>query len=206
MLDYLLSGSADRTVRKWELRSFACVLTFEGHASLVYKLLAAGELLFTSSYDRTARCWDLELGDQVHVYEGHTRGLYPLLYMVVASGDAADGFGVLETDVLLPGERERHLLVTGSADGTAKLWSVDRALCMRTYGDETRAGAPVTCLASDAGGGTLFAGCTDGLVRSFKTSTGDPLRTYGGHTAAITALQVSVSSRVLSSTYLVHSR
>lgn len=192
MPDYVLSGSADRTVRKWELRSYSCVLTFEGHTSLVYKLLAAGDLLFTSSYDRTARCWDLELGDEVHVYEGHTRGLYPLLYMAV-SLDATDGFGVLEADVLLPGEREAHLLVTGSADGTAKLWSVDRAHCMRTF-DARRgggaAGGPVTSLASDSTGGTIFTGSTDGIVRSFKTSTGDPLRAYAGHTAAITALQV----------------
>lgn len=45
--NYLISASADRTMRKWDLTSGECVLIFTGHTSLINRLLCIGKLNLT---------------------------------------------------------------------------------------------------------------------------------------------------------------
>ena len=55
----LASGSADRTVRLWDVATGACVKTLEGHSSLVYSVCFSpdGRRLGSGSRDRTVRLW-----------------------------------------------------------------------------------------------------------------------------------------------------
>ncbi len=57
---YVLSGSADRTAKKWDISTGECLFTFEGHNGMINRLISTGDFLFTSSYDGTIRCWVLD--------------------------------------------------------------------------------------------------------------------------------------------------
>lgn len=65
---YVLSGSADKTVRKWDVSTCDCVLILRGHTSVIYRMICTGDFVFTSSYDRTARCWDFDNGECLRVF------------------------------------------------------------------------------------------------------------------------------------------
>ena len=78
---YVITGSADKTLRKWEMTTCDCVLVMEGHNSLVNRLICTGDFIFSSSYDRTIRCWDFDTGECIRVFSGHKRGVYPLIFV-----------------------------------------------------------------------------------------------------------------------------
>ena len=48
---YVLSGSADKTIRKWDMATCSCVAVLEGHESTVNRLICTGDFIFSSSYD-----------------------------------------------------------------------------------------------------------------------------------------------------------
>ncbi|GBO35604.1 WD repeat-containing protein 86 [Araneus ventricosus] len=56
---FVLSGSADCTIRKWCLTTHECLFVFEGHTGRINKILCAGDFIFSSSVDHTARAWTL---------------------------------------------------------------------------------------------------------------------------------------------------
>jgi WD40 repeat protein len=59
-----VSGSRDKTVRAWDLRSGSCSAVLEGHADLVFAVAvsADGRTAVSGSYDKTVRAWDLRSG------------------------------------------------------------------------------------------------------------------------------------------------
>ena len=67
----------------------------------------------------------------MRVFEGHEKGVYPLIY-VPAKADMAE-FD-LDEDVVHFGD----ILITGSADGTAKSWSIESGRCIKVEKKEFR--------------------------------------------------------------------
>ena len=64
---FVLTGSADKTIRKWDMNTCDCVFIFRGHNSLINRIICTGDFVFSSSYDRTARCWDFDTGEISYV-------------------------------------------------------------------------------------------------------------------------------------------
>ena len=68
----VLSGSRDKTMRLWELRtSGRCVRTMEGHASWVWTvdIDGPGHTAVSGSIDSTVKLWDLGSGRCMQTYE-----------------------------------------------------------------------------------------------------------------------------------------
>ena len=53
---FVVTGSADHTVRKWDMGTCKCLAVYVGHKSLVNRIICTGDFIFSSSYDRTIRC------------------------------------------------------------------------------------------------------------------------------------------------------
>ena len=173
----MITGSADKTARKWDMNTCDCVHVFSGHRSLVNRLISTGDFIFTSSYDRTARCWDFDSGECVRVFSGHKRGIYPLIFI---PGD--------EEEESFDWEGNKDLLITGSADFTARSWSFETGKTLQIYkGHE----GSITSMSTDPKGTTLFTGATDNLIKSWNILSGEPIKTFEGHTGSIICLSVS---------------
>ena len=100
---------------------------------IIFRLLVTEDLLFSSSYDHTAKAWllntsGIQKGDEelacIRTYDGHSKGIYSLIF-VPADESMADFDTV--GDVLHFGD----VLITGSADGTAKSWSTESGRCLK---------------------------------------------------------------------------
>ncbi|KAH9363029.1 hypothetical protein HPB48_014189 [Haemaphysalis longicornis] len=55
--NYVVTGSADGTLRKWSIVDAKCVHTFVGHGARVNRVLCTGDLVLSTSHDKTARAW-----------------------------------------------------------------------------------------------------------------------------------------------------
>lgn len=62
--DYLASGSRDKTIKLWEVKSGRCLITLVGHDNWVTDLAfhPSGKYLFSVSDDKSLRIWDLHQG------------------------------------------------------------------------------------------------------------------------------------------------
>ncbi|KAL1529758.1 hypothetical protein AB1Y20_000694 [Prymnesium parvum] len=80
--------------------------------------------------------------------------------------------------------RESHYLLSGSQDGTVKLWSCRHNTCLVTYRDH---GFPVWHVAFSPHNAQFLSCCHDGAVRIFCTERLSPLRVFPGHLSDVTA-------------------
>ena len=101
---WLATGSADKTVRLWELATGRLTASLVGHTDLVVAVTFSSDSrwLATGGADKTARLWDVATGKPLATLEGHTR------HYVTSVAFSADG----------------NWLATGSDDNTARLWTL----------------------------------------------------------------------------------
>ena len=182
---FVLSGSADKTIRKWDVGTCDCLYVLTGHTSVVYRMICTGDFIFTSSYDRTARCWDFDSGECIRVFRGHKRGVYPLIFI------PADEDDLEETHL----DSSKDLLITGSADFTARTWDFETGQQLKTFKGHKGA---VTCMSVDPLGKTLFTGSTDFTIRSWHIYKGSQLKVFEGHQGSVICMQVGFALSSLS--------
>src|SRR5205814_4263673 len=62
-----LSGSADRTLKYWELPTGKCLRTLAGHADWVTAVCLSddGQVGLSGSADKTLKVWDMATGDRL---------------------------------------------------------------------------------------------------------------------------------------------
>ena len=72
-----MTGSSDKLVRLWDLRTGAEVLRFVGHTGSVNacEMLPDGQHLITAAADKTLVLWDLRTGTDVMRFFGHTQAV-----------------------------------------------------------------------------------------------------------------------------------
>ena len=176
---HVFTGSADKCIKKWSLDTGMCSKTLKGHTAPVNRMILLENILFSTSYDKTARCWDIDTGECLREFNGHKRAVYPLVYVPLSG----DGFERNFADL----DNNHDILITGSADETAKSWGLDNGEPIVTFKGHSGA---VLCLSVDSAGKFLFTGSVDNTCRSWDLSTGKALQTFDGHQASIIQLQV----------------
>jgi WD40 repeat protein len=105
---FALSGSADTTLRLWDLSRGCCAARLQGHSAAVLCVVAnwPAHNALSGSSDQSLRLWDLEHMRCVEVFEGHEGAVTCL---------AADWSG--------------KVAISGSADRTLRLWGLDCGTC-----------------------------------------------------------------------------
>ena len=180
---YVFTCSADKTIRKYNLETGTILKVFTGHSSTVNRVICSGDLVFSSSYDRTVKCWHGDTGECLRTFRGHKRGVYPL--HLVPSETNRGAFIDLDNN--------DDILVSGSADNTAKSWGMNSNECLITFKGHTGA---VICLTVDVKGKLLFTGSADSTVRSWDLLSGVSVNIFSGHQSSVLCVQVSQISRV----------
>jgi WD40 repeat protein len=165
-----LSGSADKTVRLWDVASGQEVRRFLGHTDGVNAVAFSGDgkRAVSAGRDRTVRVWNVETGAAVCVLRGHTQAVL---------GAALDAGG--------------RLAVSGGQDGTVRLWDVAGGTEVRSLAGHE---GWIAAVAISPDGERILSGGHDGTVRVWDRA-GKELHRLEGHTREVYAVAFSPDGR-----------
>ncbi|HET6648453.1 MAG TPA: caspase family protein [Pyrinomonadaceae bacterium] len=172
---WLASGSADNSIRLWDVASGSELRALIGHNNWIKSLAISrnADMLASGSNDRTVKLWDVSSGRERFTLSGHG--------------------GPIEVVVFSPDDR---LIASGSTDATIKIWE-------RTTGREVQTlrghVGGVTSLAFSPDGKFLASGGADKSIRFWDTTTWTSARTLNKHTAKINDLVFSPGGQRLAS-------
>jgi hypothetical protein len=196
----LFSGSADHTIKVWDLKTGQCTATLIGHGGLVGPLVVFDGELFSASADRTIKVWDLKTGQCTATLIGHGGPVFSLAILdgKLFSGSADRTIKVWdvktgECTTTLTGHSDwvssfavlDGKLISGSADRTIKVWDVKTGECTATL---TGHGGSVYGLAILDG--KLLSGSRDKTIKVWEIKTGKCTATLTGHGGAVGAIVV----------------
>jgi WD40 repeat protein len=215
----LASGSADHTVRLWDLVEPRLLGILEGHSGWVNCLAInpTGSVLASAGRDGHICLWRLPDGRTGKRLEGHGQTVFCLAISpddgILASGSSdqtvrlwslpsGDELGTLEGHEggisCLAISPDGQILASGSADGTVRLWSLPAGRLLRTldghHGEELDG---VLCLAISPDGSLLASGGVDSAVRLWKLPDGKLKRILEGHRESVYALAITPDSKAL---------
>ncbi|XP_045592676.1 WD repeat-containing protein 86-like isoform X2 [Procambarus clarkii] len=183
---FVFTGSEDATVRKWDMCSMECIFTYVGHMQQVHRIICAGDFLFSTSYDKTAKVWFLAADSNcsqeeacIRTFEGHSKAVYPILFI-----PGQDTGGLNEEGLNI---NPADLVITGSTDATARSWSLDLGVCIKTFSKHT---GPISCMDTGSQGKLLYTGSNDSTIRVWDISSGRCLKVLTEHKDSVTCLKV----------------
>lgn len=155
---WFVTGSADATIKVWDLASSELKATLTGHIMGVRALAVSKKhpYLFSGSEDKTVRCWDLERsnltsGCEIRKYHGHVGGIYamdlhPALDVLITAGrdavvkmwdirsraEVMTLVGHTSDITSVMAQVSDPQIVSSSMDGTIKLWDLRKQTAMTT--------------------------------------------------------------------------
>jgi hypothetical protein len=167
-----LSGSADRTLKAWDIATGNVVRTFTGHADTVRSVAHSpdGRTALSGSEDRTVKLWDIATGDMVRTFTGHADN-------VVSIAFSPDG----------------RTALSGSSDRTAKLWDISTGLALRTLKPEVTP-TFITCVAFSPDGFTALVGDLGGVLNLWDLARARVVQTFRSQ-AAVFSVAFSTDGR-----------
>jgi pleiotropic regulator 1 len=151
--EWFVTGSADRTIKVWDLASGSLKLTLTGHIEQVTGLVVSPRhpYMFSCGMDKKVKCWDLEYNKVIRNYHGHLSGVYsiamhPTLDVIMTGGrDSACRVWDMRTKkevYTLSGhdntvgcilaQDENPQLITSSYDSTIRLWDLAMGKTIQT--------------------------------------------------------------------------
>ena len=206
----LASGSIDMTVKicNFEDKSTFCL---RGHKNWVnhVKVDPASRTVFSASDDTTVRLWDLDTRRTIRIFEGHAGQVQQVVVLpaeyepededAIQDADDASSASDLSRDrtpelsstfAEWPANRPlpARFILTGSLDGTIRLWNVDTGRCLKTFFGHVEG---IWALAGDTL--RVLSGAEDGMVKVWDPRTGKCDKTITGHTGPVTSLGLSDS-------------
>ena len=136
---YLLTGSQDRTIKRWDTSKIAtssgevpssnvrAVYTRVAHEKdiNVIEVSSSSSLFASASQDRTIKIWSLDDGSVAGILRGHKRGVWSINF----SPPSASPLNLADAG----SSSSRGLLVSGSGDHTVKVWSLATFTCLLTF-------------------------------------------------------------------------
>ncbi|KAL8806494.1 MAG: hypothetical protein Q9182_001276 [Xanthomendoza sp. 2 TL-2023] len=171
---YLLSCSADMSVRLWSLESWACVVVYKGHDGPVWDVTWGpyGHYFLTGSLDRTARLWSTDRVDYLRLFVGHDRDVDHVCF-----------------------HPNNAYVFTGSCDKMVRMWLVTNGYPVRMF---TGHAGNITALACSPDGKILASADDSGTIILWDLAPGKLLKRMRGHgKGGIWSLTWSVESTVI---------
>ncbi|ORY28795.1 WD40-repeat-containing domain protein [Naematelia encephala] len=204
----LFSASDDGTIKLWDLATETCIRTFEGHKAQVQTMKVIMVDMSDSEIQQAQR--------QQRQSSTPPNGLIPASQIGIASlsngttnGGVPEGFdpeahrsrsrnvnvvpkvyvhdkATKERSPSMERNDKKPLLVTGSLDGTVKLWDVETGVEKSTLFGHIEG-----VWAVDIDGLHLVSASHDRTIKVWERDTGTCAQTLVGHRGAVTSLQLS---------------
>jgi transcription initiation factor TFIID subunit 5 len=173
---WLLSSSADSTIRLWNLDIWQQLVVYKGHIGPVWSVEWGpfGHYFVSGGHDKTARIWSTDKIRHLRILPGH---------------DA-------DVDVVTWHPNSAYVF-TASSDKTVRMWAMSNGQPVRMFTSHTTA---ITALCCSPSGKLLASGDDAGWILIWDLSPGKLLKKMRGHgKGGIWSLSFSVESTVLTS-------
>jgi U3 small nucleolar RNA-associated protein 13 len=201
---YLLTGSQDRTVKRWNIPTPQSLATAKKAPRAIYTRKAHdkdinaidinhnGQIFASASQDRTVKIWSVEEGEVSGVLRGHRRGVWSIKFAPkdtpIITGDNGPAAG------------KGHAM-TGSGDKTMKIWNLSDYSCLRTFEGHTNSVLKVAWLNIPKTEGKrrvqIVTAGGDGLVKVWDANTGEVECTLDNHEDRVWALTVHPTANTI---------
>ncbi|MGK7873463.1 MAG: toll/interleukin-1 receptor domain-containing protein, partial [Xenococcaceae cyanobacterium] len=171
----LASGSADKTIKLWNLETGRKIRTLFGHDDWVRSVSFSpdGKTLASGSEDKTIKLWNLETGREIRTLFGHDSWVRSVSF-------SPDG----------------KTLATGSNDKTIKLWNLETGREISTlFGHDSW----VRSVSFSPDGKILATGSNDNTIRLWNLETGRKISTLFGHDVWVRRVSFSPDGKTLAS-------
>ena len=171
---YLLSSSADTTVRLWSLDTWSCLVVYKGHSHPVWDVSWSqhGLYFLTGSHDRTARLWRTDHVSDLRMFVGHDKDVDAVAFHPNGS-----------------------YVFTGSCDRIVRAWAVGNGYAVRMFTGHT---GNITTLACSPNGKILASADDAGTIILWDLASGRLKKRMRGHAkGGIWSMSWSMESTVL---------
>jgi WD40 repeat protein len=179
------AGSADRTLKLWEVETGKEIRQFTGHGNGVCsvafspdgkKILSGCEGPFQgdnapNTTNRSIRLFDADTGKLIRTFDGHKGGIPGLAF-------SPDG----------------NQFVSCGEDNTVRLWDVQTKKEIRRFQGHS---AGVLCVTFSLDGRRILTGSRDRTLRMWNVATGQELRRFEGHRDAVTSVVLSRDGQLI---------
>ncbi|KAF2730412.1 small nucleolar ribonucleoprotein complex subunit [Polyplosphaeria fusca] len=193
---FLVSGSQDRTVKRWDVSkdskgTLRAKYTRKAHDKDINAIdIDSTSTLFASaSQDRTVKIYSAVEGEAIGVLRGHRRGVWTVKFA--------------PKDSQVPGSSGKGLVATGSGDKTVKIWNLADYSCLLTLEGHSNSVLKLAWIpfrpidARDKRGPQLASAAGDGLVKIWDTQSGEAMSTLDNHTDRVWALALQPETGAL---------
>ena len=170
----LVSGSADSTVKIWDVTLGRELRTLTGHTGGVRTVAFSpdGRRIASGGLDGKIKLWEVSSGREVLSLAAHPQSVNALAF-------SRDG-----------------RLASGGTDQAVKVWEVATGREVETLTGHT---AWITTIAFSPDGQMLASGSADNTVRLWEVATGRELKALIGHSKGVRAVAFSPDGQVLAS-------
>jgi WD40 repeat protein len=192
--DLFVSGYKSGKVRLWDVWSGKCLAVFEGHSEAIHSICAIKDAtrFVSSSADGTAKLWSSMVDNNKNTSERPAD--LPSLFQtdsVDTTTKMSDRTFVGHAGAVLSVVCVSSLVIlTGSEDRTARLWSVESGSCLRIFLGHTDAVSSVAVVDNV----TFLTGSKDTTIKVWDGISASCIRTYTGHTGPVTSVSATLQS------------
>lgn len=171
----LASGSADNTIKIWDVKKGKEIRTITGHSAGVESVAfdPDGKILASGSHDKTTKIWEWRTGEELCTLRGHGDSVKAVAF-------SPDG----------------QTLATCSRDSTIGIWDVKTSREIHTL---TGHSVVVFSVAFHPDGKTLASGSGDKTIKLWDVKTGKELCILKGHSKSVYSVAFSPDGQTLAS-------
>ncbi|XP_048227970.1 transcription initiation factor TFIID subunit 5 isoform X2 [Ricinus communis] len=173
--DFILSSSADTTIRLWSTKLNANLVCYKGHNYPVWdvQFSPVGHYFASASHDRTARIWSMDRLQPLRILAGHLSDVDCVQW-----------------------HANCNYIATGSSDKTVRLWDVQSGECVRIFIGHR---SMILSLAMSPDGRFMASADEDGTIMMWDLSSGRCVSPLMGHNSCVWTLAFSCEGSLLAS-------
>jgi WD40 repeat protein len=169
----VVSGSADNTIKVWDLASGRLLRTIEPHSSWIFSVAISpdGKNIVSGNWDNTIDIWQIEDGKRLRSLNGHKDS-------VTSVAISPDG----------------KTIVSGSKDRTIKIWNIADGNLQQTLTGHTNS---INSVAISSDGKTIISGSEDRTISTWQIGDGKRLLNLTGHEDIVTSVAISPDGKTI---------